>query len=72
MRAGERVGDDREGGPPLAGEQTAGRGQEDPVGSAIARSPPLAVQNAELVAQFRDLQGPMVDARANEQAHQAA
>jgi len=65
---GERVGTDQKGGPPLAGEEPAGRGQEGPVGRAVAGSVPPPADDPQLMAQHGDLQVPIIDAHADEQA----
>src|SRR6266545_1890210 len=70
--AGEGVRTDRKGGPPLAGEEPAGRGQEGPVGRAVAWSLPPPAQDPQLMAQHGDLQVPIIDAHADEQAKQPA
>jgi len=67
---GEGVGGDRKRGPPLPREEPAGRGQEGPVGRAVARSLPPPAQDTQLMAQHDDLQVPIIDAHAYEQAEQ--
>ncbi len=64
--AGEGVRTDRKGGPPLAGEEPAGRGQEGPVGRAVAWSLPPPAQDPQLMAEHGDLQVPIIDAHADE------
>jgi hypothetical protein len=68
----ERVGYDRKGGPPLAGEEPAGGGEQGPVGGAVAGPLPLPAQNTQLTAHHGDLQLPVIDARSDEQAEEPA
>src|SRR6266545_5444633 len=69
---GERVGTNRKGGPPLAGEEPAGGREQGPVGGAVPGPLPPPSEDPQLMAQYRDLQLPIVDARPDEQAKQAA
>ena len=66
------VGGDRKGGPPLAREEPAGRGQEGPVGGAVARSLPPPTQDTKLTPEHGNLQVPVLDPNADEQAENLA
>jgi hypothetical protein len=62
----QRVGDNREGGPPLLREATAHGGEEGPVGDAVAGPLPPTGEEPQLMAQHGDLQLPIIDACADE------
>jgi len=68
----ERLGHDSEGRPPLPGEEPARRGEEDPVGGAVAGPLPSPGEHPQLMAEHGDLKLPVIQARPNEQADQAA
>ena len=68
----ERLGHDREGGPPLFGEEPAGGGEEGPVGGGVAGPLPSPGEHSELMAEHGDLKLLVIDARPNEQAKQPA
>jgi len=68
----ERLGHDSEGRPPLPGEEPARRGEEGPVGGAVAGPLPSPGEHPQLMAEHGDLQFPVIQARPNEQADQAA
>ncbi len=68
----QRFGDNREAGPPLAGEEPGRGGEEGPVGGAVPGPLPPPSEDPQLMAQYRDLQLPIIEARPDEQAKQAA
>jgi hypothetical protein len=68
----QRVGDNREGRPPILREEPADGGEEGPVGGRIAGPLPPPGEDPQLISEHGDLQLPIVDARADEQAKQAA
>ena len=63
----QRVGDNREAGPPLLREEPAYGGEEGSVGGAVAGPlPPPPGEDPQLMPQHGDLQFPIIDARADE------
>jgi hypothetical protein len=68
----QRVGDDSEGRPPLPGKEPAHRGEEGPVGGAVAGTLRSPGEHPELMAEHGDLQLPVIQAQPHEQAEQPA
>jgi len=68
----QRVGDDSEGRPPLPGKEPAHRGEEGPVGGAVAGTLPSPGEHPELMAEHGGLQLPVIQARPHEQGEQPA
>ncbi len=67
----QRVGDNREAGPPLLREEPAYGSEEGSVGGAVAGPlPPPPGEDPQLMPQHGDLQFPIIDARADEQSEE--
>jgi len=54
------------------GRNRLARGEEDPVGGAVAGPLPSPGEHPQLMAEHGDLKLPVIQARSNEQAEQAA
>ena len=68
----QRLGHDREGGPPFFGKEPARRGEEGPVGGAVAGPLASPGEHPQLMVEHGDLELPVIEARPNEQVKQPA